>query len=58
MVAQVVMRASSREKAGRLMAFDGEGTSGVAELGHVLRGGDAVAHHITDRQVRPSGREG
>ena len=40
------------------MAFDGEGTSGVAELGHVLRGGDAVAHHITDRQVRPSGREG
>ena len=52
------MRASSREEAGGLMAFDGEGPSGVAELGHVLGGGDAVANHVADRQVGPVGRKG
>ena len=40
------------------MALDGECSCGVAELGHILRGGDTVAYHIADGQISPSSREG
>src|SRR6202042_1389268 len=37
--------------AGRLVAGDGQGTPGVAQLRHILGRGQAVSHDIADRQV-------
>lgn len=35
------------------MICDGQGPSGVAELGHVLGGSQAMTHHVAYGQVGP-----